>query len=81
MQMKYLICQSLDNDAVMFRAGPGVKNFVRERRRESCRERGEASRRKHVFRKQEDGGEISAGKYPLTFRCDIQDPGNCYIIH
>ena len=58
----------------MFRAGPGVKNFVRERRRERCRERSEASRRKHVFRKQEDGGELSTGKYPLTFRCDIQDP-------
>jgi len=31
------------------RAGPGVKNFVRERRRESCRERSLAYKRKHVF--------------------------------
>ena len=37
----------LDN----FRAGPGVKNFVRERRRESCRERGLASKRKSLFTK------------------------------
>jgi len=33
------------------RAGPGVKNFVRERRRESCRERGLASKRKSLFTK------------------------------
>ena len=76
--MKYLICQSLDDDAVVFRAGPGVKNFVRERRRESCRERSMAGRRKHVFRKEKDGGEISTGRHPLTFQCNIQDPGNCY---
>ena len=38
------------------RAGPGVKNFVRERRRESCRERSLAYKRKHLFNKntQED---------------------------
>ena len=34
------------------RAGPGVKNFVRERRRESCRERSLAYKRKHVFGRQ-----------------------------
>lgn len=33
------------------RAGPGVKNFVRERRRESCRERSLAYKRKHVGNK------------------------------
>ena len=31
------------------RAGPGVKNFVRERRRESCRER--CFKKKHVYRR------------------------------
>ena len=31
------------------RAGPGVKNFVRERRRESCRER--CFKKKHVYKK------------------------------
>ena len=31
------------------RAGPGVKNFVRERRRESCRER--SFKKKHVYRR------------------------------
>ena len=31
------------------RAGPGVKNFVRERRRESCRER--SFKKKHVYKK------------------------------
>ena len=40
---KYIFCN--------FRAGPGVKNFVRERRRESCRERGMASKRKSLFTK------------------------------
>ena len=30
------------------RAGPGVKNFVRERRRESCRER--SFKKKHVYK-------------------------------
>ena len=33
------------------RAGPGVKNFVRERRRESCRERSLAYKRKHGNKK------------------------------
>ena len=33
--------------AIYFRAGPGVKNFVRERRRESCRERSLAYKRKY----------------------------------
>ena len=31
------------------RAGPGVKNFVRERRRESCRER--CFKKKHVYKR------------------------------
>ena len=31
------------------RAGPGVKNFVRERRRESCRER--SFKKKHVYKR------------------------------
>ena len=36
---------------IFCRAGPGVKNFVRERRRESCRERSMAYKRKHHFSK------------------------------
>ena len=40
------------------RAGPGVKNFVRERRRESCRER--SFKKKHVYkRKQKKPQSIS----------------------
>ena len=58
---KYIsLCTSnLDHD---FRAGPGVKNFVRERRRESCRERGLASKRKSLFTKkirQENSGQYN----------------------
>lgn len=48
------------------RAGPGVKNFVRERRRESCRERSLAYKRKHVFgrkkMKSQDIMKISQGE-------------------
>ena len=36
---------------LLLRAGPGVKNFVRERRRESCRERSLAYKRKHLGNK------------------------------
>ena len=50
------------------RAGPGVKNFVRERRRESCRER--SFKKKHVYRRKKKNTEcsrvatsISDGKY------------------
>ena len=53
-----LCISNLDHD---FRAGPGVKNFVRERRRESCRERGLASKRKSLFTKkirQENSGQL-----------------------
>ena len=39
------------------RAGPGVKNFVRERRRESCRER--SFKKKHVYRRKEKNEESS----------------------
>ena len=52
------------------RAGPGVKNLGRERRRESCRERSLAFKRKHVFRKHkrksQDIVKFSKGMY-----CDI----------
>lgn len=39
------------------RAGPGVKNFVRERRRESCRER--SFKKKHVYRRKKKNTECS----------------------
>ena len=38
------------------RAGPGVKNFVRERRRESCRER--CFKKKHVYRRKPRPGHV-----------------------
>ena len=38
-------------ESFLLRAGPGVKNFVRERRRESCRVRSLAYKRKHVGNK------------------------------
>jgi len=39
------------------RAGPGVKNFVRERRRESCRER--SFKKKHVYRRKRKNTDCS----------------------
>ena len=38
----------------LLRAGPGVKNFVRERRRESCRERSLAYKRKYSNADEDD---------------------------
>ena len=40
------------NQLFLLRAGPGVKNFVRERRRESCRVRSLAYKRKHLGNKE-----------------------------
>ena len=40
------------------RAGPGVKNFVRERRRESCRER--SFKKKHVYRRKPANSETES---------------------
>ena len=45
------VSQSVLTKWLLLRAGPGVKNFVRERRRESCRERSLAYKRKHVGNK------------------------------
>lgn len=61
------------------RAGPGVKNFVRERRRESCRER--CFKKKHVYKKRlssvltsspADKSEPSQGRYLLNSPSQLQ---------
>lgn len=51
------------------RAGPGVKNFVRERRRESCRER--SFKKKHVYKKKinNDSDTEVASPVPSTAVC------------
>jgi len=71
------------------RAGPGVKNFVRERRRESCRER--SFKKKHVYKKKvkenDSDTEVVSPPVPTTTvrvpdkdnktkktECDMSDP-------
>lgn len=46
------------------RAGPGVKNFVRERRRESCRER--SFKKKHVYRRKPASSETESDAEPAV---------------
>ena len=53
----------------MCRAGPGVKNFVRERRRESCRERSLAYKRKHLGNKKIERAEDDTGINKYIYLC------------
>ena len=55
------------------RAGPGVKNFVRERRRESCRER--SFKKKHVYRRKPASSETESDAEPAAV--SQKTPGSC----
>jgi hypothetical protein len=57
------------------RAGPGVKNFVRERRRESCRER--SFKKKHVYRRKKKNTECSRVETSISEDSDNSLPTQC----
>jgi len=56
------------------RAGPGVKNFVRERRRESCRER--SFKKKHVYRRKKKNTDCARVQPSISDDSDISLPAN-----